>query len=103
MLPPLLKLFFVIDFPYQESIVNQLFLSKEKLNWDTCKVELLPDFVLKVSLVRFSDVLRQIAEEGETGRLVPRQLRNIFDLDVFPLPGRWRKSLKSFSQKFIQL
>ena len=76
-----------------------LFLSEEHLQDAAGVVEVAAEFVLQEALVRVADILRQVAEEGETRRR-RRQLRNVFDLDVFPFPGR-RRIVLDFGQHHL--
>ena len=48
---------------------------------------MVPQLIFQKAFVRFPDVLGQIAEEGKSGRL-GRDLRDVLDLHILPLPSR---------------
>lgn len=63
----------------------ELFLTDKDIDRSAREIPLLTYLVLKESLIRFLDVLRQIREENERGYARSLQLHAILYLDVFSL------------------
>lgn len=63
----------------------------------------LADFVFKKAAVILLHILREVGIEHEGGDLRVRELRTIFDFDVFSLDALWREGLDDGQHHFVEL
>jgi hypothetical protein len=66
----------------------QLFFSEKQADGHPFEVELFAKPVLQKSLIRFYNILGQVAEESKRWRF-GRHLCDVFDLDMFPFNSGW--------------
>ena len=77
--------------------------SNEQLYRRAFEIPPFAQFVLQEPAVRLFDVLRQVGEEHKGRNLGVRQLRTVFDFDVFALPCGWGIVLYQRQEFLVQL
>ena len=80
-----------------------LLLAEEQVDYRAVQVPVLAYLVLQVALVGVLDPLRQIAEEDECGHMGALEHRDVLDLDIFALDGRWWEGLDVGLQQVVEL
>ena len=79
-----------------------LFLPEKYLYRTSEEIEVRTQLVLKETSVRFTDILRKVAEERKLRR-TSRHLSHILDLDILALPCRRRIILDLRKHHIIEL
>src|SRR5690554_3763273 len=92
-----------MKFSYKIQLCNNyfLFLFIRDLNWNSLKIKVFPDPVFEISGIRRLYVLGQVAKESKDW-IFGRQLGDIFYLNIFPFPCRWRISFDLRQHNVIQ-